>query len=1076
MEGVTAAQVPNGAPAATEAVVEATKSPAKPIPIATAEEGINRLEGLLKRSEQFATVVSKPVQERETTGGRNARTRKTEGEEDKEMMESQERGKTTVRLMKQPPSVTGEMRRYQLEGLNWLINLHDNNINGILADEMGLGKTLQSLSLLAYLKYARDSEGPHLVIVPKSTSTNWLKECKRWTPELSVVVFHGDKAARVAQKKVLGQANVTITTYEICNKELCALKKINWEYIMIDEAHRIKNADALLSKSVRALPSKHRLLITGTPLQNNLKELWALLNFLLPTVFDSHSDFEDWFDISKMGAGGDSTIAARLHKILRPFLLRRLKVDVEKSLPPKVEIKLFVGLSMMQKQWYKRILSKDFFHINSVSNTSKTALQNTIMQLRKVCNHPYLFQGAEEGPPFFEGEHLIENSGKMCLLDKLLKKLQTNGSRVLIFSQMTRLLDILEDYMRWRGFQYRRIDGSTSQELRDQGMVDFNAPNSPIFCFLLSTRAGGLGINLQTADTVVLYDSDWNPQMDLQAQDRAHRIGQTKRVHVYRFVTESSVEEKIIERAMRKLYLDAVVIKQQGIQEKNKSLSPDELRQIVTFGANLIFKGENGTISDEDIDAIIARGATKTNEENEKLKVNSTNNLANFSLAGDSQTSYIPKPTDAPLAVNLASLIEPTARNARKANYNVNDYYNKITGHVKTEKVAKLKQRLDFQFFDKKRLDELERKEWESTQKLKRIKDNYKAQKLALERERKALEKKEKKEKARLERLREQEEKEREEVVAAGKGGVKEEAKDKEGSEESVKMEDEEGVKKEDDDKDTVKEEKKEVKEEVKEVPVKVERRSSGRKKEEQVVKKGKNAKKEELTEEERKLREMEEQAGCLTEKEKKEKAKLEAEGFGAWQKKHFMDFIKACETHGRKAKDLIIHNVGDKTAAEVKRYADVFWKRYTEIKDHKKYIRRIELGEQRIKKRVNSQRVVEYKVGKCKNPWVLLKVPYATNRQTYSAEEDRWMLCMLAQLGYGNWDQLKREVRLAWQFRFDWYLKSRTSKELEKRCDNLIKILTEEAKQEEASAKKSSKKRPSSSSTKKSAKKRRGR
>ena len=215
------------------------------------------------------------------------------------------------------------------------------------------------------------------------------------------------------------------------------------------------------------------------------------------------------------------TMVSRLHRVLRPFLLRRLKSDVEASLLPKVETNLYVGLSSMQRQWYQRVLSREVEVLNEGAvkgKTGKLRLLNIVMQLRKVCNHPYLFQGAEPGPPYVEGEHLIENSGKMVLLDRLLPRLEQGGHRCLIFSQMTRLLDILEDYMRWRGFSYRRIDGQTKQEERDDAMDAFNAPHSPIFCFLLSTRAGGLGINLQTADTVILYDSDWNPQMDLQAQ------------------------------------------------------------------------------------------------------------------------------------------------------------------------------------------------------------------------------------------------------------------------------------------------------------------------------------------------------------------------------------------------------------------------------------------------------------------------------------------------------------------------------------------------------------------------------
>lgn len=276
-------------------------------------------------------------------------------------------------------------------------------------------------------------------------------------------------------------------------------------------------------------------------------------------------------------------------------------MDVEKSLPAKVETNIYVGLSQMQLNWYTKILSRDIDALNSVKGQKKMRLLNIVMQLRKVCNHPYLFDGAEPGPPYVEGEHLVTVSGKLAVLDKLLRKLKARGNRVLVFCQMTRMLDILEDYCRYRDFQYCRIDGQTSQNDRDEQMDSYNAPKSSKFVFLLSTRAGGLGINLQTADTVILYDSDWNPQMDLQAQDRAHRIGQKKQVNVYRMITENTLEEKIVRRAMEKLFLDAVVIQQGRLMDNNKKLKPDELQAMVRFGAEQIFSAKGPTLTEEDI-------------------------------------------------------------------------------------------------------------------------------------------------------------------------------------------------------------------------------------------------------------------------------------------------------------------------------------------------------------------------------------------------------------------------------------------------------------------------------------------
>ncbi|CAF2685735.1 unnamed protein product [Rotaria sp. Silwood2] len=378
---------------------------------------------------------------------------------------------------------------------------------------------------------------PHLVISPKSTLRNWMNELRRWVPSLNSVCLIGsqDERSRIIQEEIEpGGWDVVVTSYEIVLRESTILKKYNWCYVIIDEAHRIKNEQSKLSKMVRLLKSRNRLLITGTPLQNNLHELWALLNFLLPDVFDSADDFNAWFDTQKCLAD-DKDLVTRLHGILKPFLLRRLKSDVEKKLPPKIETKLYVGLAPLQRQWYTKILMKDIDILNSASGKlDKIRLLNILMQLRKCANHPYIFDGAEPGPPYTTDKHLVDNCGKMIILDKLLIKLKEQGSRILIFSQMTRMLDILEDYCIWRNFEYCRLDGQTSHEDRQASIDAYNSPNSTKFVFMLSTRAGGLGINLATADVVVLYDSDWNPQVDLQATDRAHRIGQTKTMARYK--------------------------------------------------------------------------------------------------------------------------------------------------------------------------------------------------------------------------------------------------------------------------------------------------------------------------------------------------------------------------------------------------------------------------------------------------------------------------------------------------------------------------------------------------------------
>eukprot|EP00906_Rhabdomonas_costata_P016132 RCo023151 len=542
-------------------------------------------------------------------------------------------------LTKQPSYLTGAMRPYQLEGLNWLVHLFDSALNGILADEMGLGKTFQCVALLGYLKMSRNIPGPHLVICPLSVTSNWVSEIRRWCPSLSVLLFHGYKDARDALRLELksGIHDVVVTTYETVNMEKGSLGKLSWRYIIVDEAHRLKNEESLLSRTLRLFRSNHRLLVTGTPLQNNLHELWALLNFLLPELFENAEDFDRWFDVRE--GVQEKDIISQLHKLLKPFMLRRLKCDAAADLPPKKEIYISCGLSGMQRDWYARVLAKDAQVVNQGGSMSR--LKNVLMQLRKVCDHPYLFEGAEPGPPFVTDETIVESSGKMILLDRLLARLKQQGHRVLLFCQMTRMMDILEDYLGMRGYQYCRLDGSTSPMERVDAMEVFNAPDSPLFLFMLSTRAGGLGINLHSADTVILYDSDWNPQVDLQAQDRAHRIGQKKPVTVFRFITDGTVEEKIYQRALKKLYLDAAVIQQGRLQERPSAASREELLGMIRFGAEQIFRSKDAlTITDEDIDIILQRGESKQQSLSSKLEKNCQMSLLNFSMGIEDANIY----------------------------------------------------------------------------------------------------------------------------------------------------------------------------------------------------------------------------------------------------------------------------------------------------------------------------------------------------------------------------------------------------------------------------------------------------
>lgn len=474
--------------------------------------------------------------------------------------------------------VGGDLKEYQMSGLQWLVSLYNNKLNGILADEMGLGKTIQAIALVAYLMELKNNLGPYLVIVPLSTLSNWTNEFAKWCPSAHVICYKGTPGQRKELYKDQvknGHFNILLTTYEYIIKDKASLRKIEWQYAIVDEGHRMKNAASKFAKTLSSqYITKYRLLLTGTPLMNDLSELWSLLNFLLPTIFNSVDTFDQWFN-RPFSQFGNSTgleqdesnflsneermfIIHRLHELLRPFMLRRVKSEVLDQLPEKVEKILRCDLSSWQKELYKQISKKAVIDNDSgyVQNQNSRGLNNVVMQLRKVCNHPYLF--SPEG--YHINENIIRSSGKFELLDRMLPKLRAAGHRVLMFTQMTAVMTILEDYFLYRGYNSLRLDGSTPAEEREKRMYKFNAPDSPYFIFLLSTRAGGLGLNLTAANTVIIFDSDWNPMMDLQAQDRAHRIGQRSDVSVFRLITYSPVEEKILSRATEKLNMSELVV------------------------------------------------------------------------------------------------------------------------------------------------------------------------------------------------------------------------------------------------------------------------------------------------------------------------------------------------------------------------------------------------------------------------------------------------------------------------------------------------------------------------------------
>ncbi|KAJ2132574.1 putative ATPase [Coemansia sp. RSA 1807] len=609
---------------------------------------------------------------------------------------------------RQPRAISGGiMKDYQLEGMEWLASLYENGLNGILADEMGLGKTLQTIAFLAYLR-ERQVWGPFLVLCPLSTLANWASEFYRFAPQTPVLMYHGTPdERRTLRRKHLRTLDrnfpIVITTYEISMRDKQALQRFAWKFIIVDEGHRIKNMNCKLIRDLKSYQSTNRLLLSGTPLQNSLSELWSLLNFLLPDIFDDLDSFQAWFDFDDIAdASGQSriisqetsgSVVSKLHSILQPFLLRRLKSDVEKHLPPKREYLIACPMAPLQFEYYQAIrgpnlrafledrfasddqqtlvpntpeptakpkpkskhtrasgrdeqqrllvaeaeqflgvslsgsrakptksyrecedddpfdlpsdselaANKDTADVEDEGATSGLArlkaavqvrqlnLQFRLMQQRKVCQHPYLFDFPVTDPsdpesPYLIDEQIVRTSGKLLMLDRLLPALFARGHRVLVFSQFSRVLDILECYAELRKWEFCRIDGSVAQTDRQEAIVRFNTSQIPLF--FLTTRSGGLGINLTSADTVVLFDSDWNPQQDLQAQDRVHRIGQTKPVIIYRLTIAGSCENAMLSRAKAKRKLEKLVIHERrfkglGAKDADNTVSVQDIRQIL---------------------------------------------------------------------------------------------------------------------------------------------------------------------------------------------------------------------------------------------------------------------------------------------------------------------------------------------------------------------------------------------------------------------------------------------------------------------------------------------------------------
>lgn len=522
-------------------------------------------------------------------------------------------------LMKrsQPSSMTGgEMMGYQMEGLNWLYYQWFINQNAILADEMGLGKTIQVIAFFATL--VQDHKcWPFLVVVPNSTCPNWRREIRKWVPSLRAVTYFGSEKARKLthdyelfpkddeierrdSKSKRGEtpkdikAHVVITSYEsiVEDKVRKSLQRVPWAGLVVDEGQRLKSDKTQMYDVLSKLKIPFRVLLTGTPLQNNARELFNLLQFLDPKKINA-SEMEAKYETLTQEN------VPELHELIRPFFLRRTKVQVLTFLPPMAQIILPVTMSVVQKKVYKSVLSKNpqlmkaiFTRDGQVATKERHNLNNILMQLRKTLCHPFVYSREIEDRSYetaVSHRNLVEASSKLQLLSIMLPKLQERGHRVLIFSQFLDNLDIVEDFLDGLGLQHRRLDGRTNTLEKQKRIDEFNAPDSPYFAFLLSTRAGGVGINLATADTVIIMDPDFNPHQDIQALSRAHRIGQKNKVLVFQMMTRGSVEEKIMQIGKKKMALDHVLIQQMD-QEDEVGM---DLESVLRHGAAALFDGDN---------------------------------------------------------------------------------------------------------------------------------------------------------------------------------------------------------------------------------------------------------------------------------------------------------------------------------------------------------------------------------------------------------------------------------------------------------------------------------------------------
>jgi SNF2 family DNA or RNA helicase len=471
------------------------------------------------------------------------------------------------RFSPQPAALRAELRPYQHEGLMWLEHKRDAGVGGVLADDMGLGKTLQTISLLAREKEARRMDRPSLVIAPKSLLGNWQKELRRFTPHLRVFCHDGPRRHQKADE--FDRADVVLCSYPIACRDLVSLSEREYHYLILDEAQAIKNSRSQASTTARSLCARHRLALTGTPVENNLGELWALMEFTVPGLLGTREEFRREFRDPVEKSACDKTLA-KLQKRVAPFILRRMKESVARDLPPKTELVRSVELSGDQRDLYESIrLAADQDVRQAISQKgmagSAVTILDALMKLRQVCCDPRIVSVEEASR--------VRNSAKFALFFSLLADQLAEGRRVLVFSQFTRMLGLLSRGLAERGIGHFCLTGATPNR---QELVD-RFESQEVDVFLISLKAGGTGLNLVSADTVIHYDPWWNAAAQMQATDRAYRIGQKKPVFVYNLIAASSVEETMLTLQRRKRHLADTILGDAGDTSSLSEADLDDL-------------------------------------------------------------------------------------------------------------------------------------------------------------------------------------------------------------------------------------------------------------------------------------------------------------------------------------------------------------------------------------------------------------------------------------------------------------------------------------------------------------------